>query len=288
MDCRELETLLEALLDGELDEPRRRRCARHLEGCPDCRELAEPFAVVATPPEDLVDVVLARTSGSPCGQAESLLGGWLDGELAAAERQLMGAHLDSCGDCRALAAAMTRLGAELPQLAELRPGPGFVEAVLAATLPVRVRLRRWWAAIWPRWVGRPRFASEAAFVATMVLVLVFATPGSPLEAVPTKALALARTDPAAQLEERLEGPVAALEERFAVQVKEPLYARYARGESEVRAWAAAAETKSRGVADQVGVWLGTSREWIASLLGSADEEASDTENATSNSNQEKP
>jgi len=284
MNCRELEDRLEALLDGELNEGERRRCARHLEGCPSCRQLAEPLAAAATPPGDLVDVVLARTSGSPCGRAESLLCDWLDGEIARADRELVGGHLDSCDNCRALAAAMARLEVELPWLVELRPDPGFVDAVLAATLPVRVRLRRWWAAVWPQWVRRPRFASEAAFVATMVLVLVFATPGSPLEAVPTKALDLARTDPRVELKM----PVAALEERFATRVKEPLSSRYADGEAEVRAWAEAVEANGRKVTERVSAWLGTSRDLIASLLESADEKASDREDAESNSNQEKP
>jgi anti-sigma factor RsiW len=284
MNCRELEGRLEALLDGELNEGERRRYARHLEGCPSCRELAEPLAVSAAPPDDLVDMVLARTSGSPCSQAERLLCDWLDGEIAGADRELVGGHLDSCDRCRSLAAAMVRLEVELPALVELRPEPGFVDAVLAATLPVRVRLRRWWAAVWPQWVERPRFASEAAFVATMVLVLVFATPGSPLEAVPTKALDLARTDPRVELEL----PVAALEERFATQVKEPLSSRYADGEAEIRAWAEAVEAKGRKVTEKVSAWLGTSRDLIASLLESADEKASDREDAESNPTQEKP
>ena len=91
MDCRELEDRLEALLDGELDELERRRCARHLEGCPSCRELAEPIAAAVAPPADLVGAVLARTSGSACGRAESLLCDWLDGELTGADRELMAA-----------------------------------------------------------------------------------------------------------------------------------------------------------------------------------------------------
>ncbi len=295
MDCRELEDRLEALLDGELGELERRRCARHLEICPSCRELAEPFVAGAAPPEDLVDTVLASTSGPPCDRAESLLCAWLDGETAGTDRDLMAAHLDHCAHCRGLAAAMTRLAAELPELAELRPDPGFVEAVLAATLPVRVRLRRWWAAVWPQWVRRPRFASEAAFVATMALVIVFATPGSPLEAVPTKALELARTDPTARLEApvaqlgaRLEAPVATLGEQFTVRVKEPIRAGYARGEAEARTWAQAAEARGRAFIDDLSAWLGTSRERLASLLERADEKASDNQDDASNSTQEKP
>lgn len=284
MDCRGFEDRLEALLDGALDDLERRRCTRHLEECALCRELAEPLATAATPPEDLLGTVLASTSGPACGRAEGLLGGWLDRELTGADRELMAAHLDSCGECRGLAAAMTRLSAELPRLAELRPDPGFVAAVLAATLPLRVRLRRWWAAAWPQWIRRPRFASEAAFVATMVLVLVFATPGSPLEALPTKALVLARTDPGV----KLDVPMAELEEHFAARVKEPLSARYADAEAEVQAWARAAEAKGRSVAGQVVAWFGTSREWIASLFGSADEKDSDKQETASNPNQEKP
>ena len=288
MTCRELEERLEALLDGELDELTRRRCERHLETCPACRELAEPFAIAPAPPDDLVDAVLAGTSGSPCGRARGLLCAWLDGEAAPHDAELMTAHLETCAECRALAAAVTRLGAELPTLAELRPDPGFVEAVLAATLPVRVRLRRWWAAAWPRWVGRPRFASEAAFVATLALVIVVTTPGSPLQALPTQALVLARSDPAERIGKRLEGPMAALEESFAARLGRPLGDRLARGEAELRTWAEAAEARGRAVGEELIDWIGTTRERLASLLESADEKASETPDDASNPTQETP
>ena len=284
MDCRELEGRLEALLDGELSEPERRRCEGHLEGCPSCRELVEPLRRAAAPPDDLVDAVLARTSGPACGRAEEQLCGWLDGELAATERRLVEAHLDSCDGCRALAAAVSRLRAELPRLAELRPDPGFVGAVLRATLPPRVQLRRWWAATWPRWVRRPRFASETAFIATLVLAVVVATPGSPLAALPTRALDLARTDPL----ERLGAPLEALEEGFATQVRKPLGARYADGAATVLAWARAAEERGRGLAAEAGDWIGTSRDRLASLLSSADKKATDGEDAAPNPTQETP
>ena len=288
MDCRELEERLEELLDGELDEVARRRCARHLERCPACRELVEPFGATEPPPDGLLGAVLTATSGSPCGRAEGLLCGWLDGELERDDRDLMAAHLAGCADCRALAAVATRLSRELPLLAELRPDPGFVGAVLAATLPLHVRLRRWWTASWPRWVRRPRFASEAAFIATMVLALVFATPGSPLEAVPGRALELAQSEPGSRIEARLEAPVAALEERFTARVTEPLNARYAEGEATVRTWLRTARAWYRTATDRLSGWLGTSRELLASLLGSADETASDNEDSERDPNQETP
>jgi hypothetical protein len=99
-----------------------------------------------------------------------------------------------------------------------------------------------------------------------------------------RALELATTDPGT----RLEAPVAALGARFNDRVKEPLGAGYARGESEVRAWARVAEEHGRAAVDQVTGWIGTSRELLASLLGSADEKASETEDTVSNPDQEKP
>ena len=288
MDCRELEDRLEALLDGELDAADRRRCARHLRVCRECHELAEPLGLPATPPRDLLRTVLARTSGSPCGRAQGLLCGWLDGELPGAERELMAAHIETCEPCRGLAAAITRLAADLPLLAELRPGPGFVEAVLRATLPAGARLRRWWAVVWPRWVRRPRFASEAAFVGTLALVLVFALPGSPLAAVPTQALELARSDPRARIEARMEAPVATLEERFGTHVRQPLGNRWARGEALVRSWAEGATASARARLDGARGWIGTSRERLASLLGSADEKNPDGADAEPKPTEETP
>ncbi len=285
MNCRDFEDRLEALLDGALDGHERRRCERHLAACGRCRELAEPLAAAtAAPPEDLLGAILARTSGPACDSAEDRLCAWLDGELGGGGRELMAAHLKSCAGCRGLAAAMARLAADLPRLAELRPDPGFVAAVLAATLPVQVRLRRWWAATWPRWLRRPRFASEAAFVATMVLVLIFATPGTPLAAVPTKALRLARTNPTA----RLEAPLAVLEEQLSARVARPIGSRYARAEARVRIWAGEAEALGRGGVETVGAWLGTCRELAASLLASADETASDDPDPQSNPTEETP
>ena len=288
MDCRALEERLEALLGGELGELERRRCARHLESCSACRELVEPFAAAEPPPEGLLGAVLTATIGSPCRRAEELLCGWQDGELAGADRELMGAHLDSCPDCRALAAAMVLLTAELPLLAELRPDPGFVEDVLAATLPARVRLRRWWAATWPRWLRRPRFASEAAFIAMMVLALLVATPGSPLEAVPTRVLELARTDPAARIEARLEAPAKALGERLKGQAEDRIGARYAETRARAAAWMGAAAPRGRAVVDPLLSWIGTSRERLASLLESAEQKASENDEDASEPTQETP
>ncbi|MEE8246042.1 MAG: zf-HC2 domain-containing protein [Alphaproteobacteria bacterium] len=278
MDCYELEDRLEALLDGELTDAERRRCARHLEKCRRCRELVEPLAVAAEPPADLVGSVLARTSGATCGRAHALLCDLEDGALTATERELVGRHLESCGDCRALAAVLARLSVDLPRLAELAPDRRFVEDVLSATLPYPVLLRRWWSRTWPQWLRRPRFASEAAFVATMVLVLVFATPDSPLEALPAKALELTRIDPLA----RLKQPLVPLEDRFATRVEAPLRSRWDQGEAAVRGWAEEAVTRGRALSNELIARIGTFWEAVASLFESADREPSTAEAPASN------
>lgn len=93
-------------------------------------------------------------------------------------------HLAGCAGCRDLV--------ELARLAEVPPDPGFVAEVLRITLPFDVQIRRWWDALWPQLWHRPRFASEAAYAGLVVLVLVFATPGSPLASVPSGALAISQ------------------------------------------------------------------------------------------------
>ena len=82
--------------------------------------------------------------------------------------------------------------------------------------------------------------------------------------------------------------MAALEERFAARVKQPLSARYAEGEATVRTWLQTTRAWYLAAAGRVSGWLGTSRELLASLLGSADETAPDSEDSESEPNQETP
>lgn len=287
VDCRQLEDRLEALLDGALDAAERRRCDEHLAACAGCRELVAPLLApraAEPPPPGLLTGVMARTAAGACRQARLLACERLDGTLSTADGQLLAPHLERCGDCRAVVRALAALPADLPALAELEPPHGFADAVLAATLPLAVRLRRWWRASWPGWVRRPRFASEAAFIATLVLALIFVTPGSPLEAVPGRALTLAQTDPAA----RLEAPVAAMEEQIAGRVISPVAAFYARGESTARRWATDAARRGKALNDELAIRWRTSRELLASLLESADKEASRTADTADQNDQETP
>jgi hypothetical protein len=120
--------------------------ADHLHGCSDCRDWLDAFgagerAWANEPAGTLADAVIARTTG-----VETLL-------------------------------------RDLPSLATMDPGLGFAERVLLATSKMqapqswRVRL----AASWWSLVRRPRFAWEAAYVATVCWVLLFGNPVGALE-----------------------------------------------------------------------------------------------------------
>lgn len=214
MHCRDFERRLAALLGDELPAAERAACARHLALCGACRELAEAAAACEAtpiePPADLVESVLAQTTGPACPAARQRLAA-RDAATPGDERLLLERHLESCADCRALARALGAFARDLPRLAEVRPDARFVADVLAATLPVEVQLWRWWRRRWRRWAHRPRFAFEVAYAGVVVLVLAVGTPGSPLEALPRQALELA-SDPRPPVQHT----VTAVDKRLAV------------------------------------------------------------------------
>jgi hypothetical protein len=110
----------------------------------------------------------------------------------------LGTHHQSCGDCRAwfrtyvegladsdraasvgdMVVSLAWIAKRLPELAEVDPGPFFTVRVLAATSrrPARTRLAERWSRTWAALIARPRFAIEAAYVLTLVLVLVAGNP----------------------------------------------------------------------------------------------------------------
>lgn len=190
MTCHDFEARLEALTGGELPAGERAACLRHAELCGECRELLELARLGAAPAEDdLVSAVMASTSGPACERAlERLAEGW--GIAPGAPDPLLVLHLDGCRECRATAGVLAALAADLPGLAEVRPDAAFTDDVLAATLPVPVRLRRAWERarreVIPRLVRRPRFAWEAAFVLTVAFLPLIVASGPTLAAAPAR------------------------------------------------------------------------------------------------------
>ena len=95
----------------------------------------------------------------------------------------------------------------LPGMAEIDPGEKFTSAVLDATTRRKAweeagptgaaglvdRLGRWWE----RQILKPQFTFQAAYVATVILVLLTAVPGAPLKGAPGKALEVIQAGPQA-------------------------------------------------------------------------------------------
>jgi hypothetical protein len=160
---------------------------------------------------EFVRDVLARTSGSACDRACGLLPDLTDGQLEMLDRQLVRQHLEHCPACRAVAVALGWLGTELAGLASLEPGPDFTQTVLARTsgrtATARARRAAAVAATGPgglmdrfgRWwqdrILRPGFALQTAYAVTVILVLLTATPISPLRGAPGRALDVMRAGP---------------------------------------------------------------------------------------------
>lgn len=209
MTCAQLEAFLEELVAGALDEGQQAACETHLRGCQHCTGLVElatvPIAATADADADgeagLTAAILRQTSGGACDRAEEMLAARVEEPLPAADSSLLTGHLAHCDGCRALDGALAELERDLPTLCELSPGPAFVDRVMAASLPLGTRLRRWRQRTWPRWVRRPRFAFEMAYALTALCIVLLNVPGTPLAAMPRQAIDLARTSPFEALEE---------------------------------------------------------------------------------------
>ena len=247
MDCPGFLDRLDALLEGRLPEEERRAAAEHLRGCARCRGIEKAFRegpgdLALEPPPGLAAAVLERTSGPACRSAQARLCDHADGSLDPVERELVQGHLNRCPGCAGVARALAWMDRELPALAEIEPGPGFAQRVLARTTRLRRRAARP-PEIRPRLWQRPRIAWEAAYAGTVVLLLLFGTPHSPLAGAPGRVLSLASPGAVS----RLGLPVA------------PVRARLSRVRSGWAEAAAAAELRARDLA------AGVSREAAAAL-----------------------
>src|SRR5688500_1509143 len=99
-----------------------------------------------------------------CAEARDLAPELALGVLGGAERAETLAHIDQCGQCRALVSELTHAGELLPLLArEEEPPPGFEDRVLAAVGGVR-RRRQW------RWVAIVAATAAAATIVSVATV----------------------------------------------------------------------------------------------------------------------
>jgi predicted anti-sigma-YlaC factor YlaD len=174
--------LVDDFLDGTVDPELETEARSHLSRCPECVELVSILkddwtSVDATAPGHLTDAILERTSGNPCETALGRLTDFVDQDLIGVDRGLVSLHLDDCPDCRSVAGALDQLSADLPTLAENEPGRGFVTAVLSATSE-RSTLAADLVSFWRGLLRRPRFAFEAAYVGTVLMVALVSVLGA--------------------------------------------------------------------------------------------------------------
>jgi anti-sigma factor RsiW len=187
MNCENIQARLQDFLDGKLPADEHREVKAHVDGCDECAALAALMRLdlPAEGAPDLAASVLERTSGSACSQAREILCDFTDGTLEGTDLELLRLHLDACNECTTLATALEGLGRDLPAMARLEPGAGFVEEVLAATLP---RPDRWadlvsrWARGWASLIQRPRIAWEAGYVGAAAVWIVVSVFGAPFQA----------------------------------------------------------------------------------------------------------
>ncbi len=116
-------------------------------------------------------------------------------------------HLQHCTGCREMARTLAMLSQTLPEMAEIRPDPGFVADVVRATsrpatglAGLLARMRGRIAAL----LARPRFPMEAAYAGMVVVWLLAGTSISPLRGLPGRALELTRVNPVQVVEDVVE------------------------------------------------------------------------------------
>lgn len=154
----------------------------HVHACRRCRALlalvrGETDVLESEAGDDLARAILHRTSGTACFEAQERLCDCVEGTLGADDQEIVSLHLAHCASCSGLAETLVELGKTMPGMATLEPDARFTGDVLRATARVcRIRpkynLRTWWNQL----VRRPRFAWEAAYVGTLLLLLTLGNP----------------------------------------------------------------------------------------------------------------
>jgi len=251
VNCHEFESELDVLLTGPIGPKTRAALERHAGTCASCSDLLALARLPNQEPDDFTTGVLSRTSGAACRQAEESLP-----DLAAnavfpdGDRELLAEHLEHCRTCSGLVRELERLAADLPRLSIVQPEISLLADVLRRTLPVPVRLRRWWTATWPQWVRRPRFASELAFAATLVIAVIFGSPVSPLQAMPERAFEIARTESFEQLEQ-----FEVLQATARAEIGARIQATVDSGAQGVQSLAAASRSKIGTILEEIASWF---------------------------------
>jgi anti-sigma factor RsiW len=185
MNCQSYDARLDALLDGRCSQAEWDEAETHLAACARCRQVFEAMSGRGGDLDDagheaLATAVVAKTSGAgrACDSARDRICAYVDGDLDSLDRDLVEGHLQHCAACAALAAAVAEQTAVLRTLAALPPRTTFAGQVIGATSrrPLEPSLGERIGAWLSRAAQRPRFAVEAAYVMTVLLLIVFGNP----------------------------------------------------------------------------------------------------------------
>jgi anti-sigma factor RsiW len=182
MDCRDFEDHLDVFEAGLLPPEEQAEASEHVLACSRCRTLlalvrGESDVLEPEVGDDLALAILRRTSGAVCLEAEERLCDCVDGTLGMDDQEIVSLHLAHCPKCSRLAETLVELGQALPEMATLDPDVQFTGDVLRATAGVRriqprSNLQAWWNQV----MRRPRFAWEAAYVGTLLILLALGNP----------------------------------------------------------------------------------------------------------------
>jgi len=224
MDCAKLHERLDEWLADRLGTEDAKAIRLHLDSCEECRAVESTLREGTERDDAFVGGVMAQTTGRACSSATAKLGEFLDGTLATEDASLVSGHLDSCVACRGVADLLCELEPVLASMADRAPDANFTADVLLKTLPQpslwSVFLRRSQDMIHAA-LMRSAFPQEAAFVATLLLVLLTATPFAPWPQLPARALQVVKDmqieEPPASADANVVavGPVVVLWDSFA-------------------------------------------------------------------------
>lgn len=145
-DCKAFGPAISAWMDGELTPQEVARVEAHVESCAACQqemqslrgccEMLEEVDEIIMPPELQVSIraaILSEQSAAVCSHIQPLLVSFVDGELAAADRERVAGHVDECQNCNGELVEMRRTARLVGSLPAVDPPVWLRAQVLAQT-----------------------------------------------------------------------------------------------------------------------------------------------------------
>jgi len=171
--CTRFQLELNDFLTGQLSEIQRLEAEEHLTHCLACLDLMA--GSLGTTP-NLTELILQETTGNPCRDAQ--LYHAMGSETPHDDAELALNHIQTCEPCTQMTQVMEQLSETLSNMKEMDPGPGFTQQVLAATLPVERTMNPWRRGL-ATIIKRPRFPMEFAYVAALLIFMIWKVTGIP-------------------------------------------------------------------------------------------------------------